>query len=218
MEENQGSPDEQGRSSRDPNAEGPELAPGLYRVAWIVYLVLATIALVWIGIREQGIGLDLLWSEGLAGQAIARSLATDCLLGLASAAVIVLGWELAERRSAAAAKVGSQLRSMLSGLTPSEAVGLALLSGVSEELFFRGAVQGSWQGVWGLLGATGLFAVLHGGPGKHFRWWTLFAAFAGALMGTWFLVRGNLTAPLVTHVLVNGFQLLRTARKSSNGA
>ena len=213
-----GPSDPEAPNSGDSNGPLFEPAAGLYRVAWIAYLVLAIIALVWIGIREHGIGTALLWSEGLVGPAIARSLAIDVGLGLASAAVLVLLWEVAERTAPGAAEVGQQLRSMLSALTPSEAVSLAVLSGVSEELFFRGAVQSSWGGVGGLIGATALFAVLHGGPGKQFRWWTLFAAVSGGLMGSWVLVRGTLTAALVTHVAVNGFQLLRAARRNARRA
>lgn len=184
----------------------------LYQTAWVFYLGLAAIALVWIGIRDQGISTALLWQQGLEGSEILRSLALDLTLGVLSAAAIVGAWETCERLSEAAAEVGVQLRAMLAGLTVSEALGLALFSGIGEELFFRGALQGSFPGWQGWLVATVLFALLHGGPGKHFRWWTLFAALAGGVMGAWLMLRGNLTAPLTTHVAVNGFQLLRAAR------
>jgi membrane protease YdiL (CAAX protease family) len=56
-----------------------------------------------------------------------------------------------------------------------------------------------------------LFALLHTGPGRHFRLWTVFAVLAGALFGGLMLWRGNLLAPVVGHVLVNGVNLRRLA-------
>ncbi len=96
---------------------------------------------------------------------------------------------------------------MLGPLTASEAFGLALLSGFAEELFFRGAVQGQW----GFVPATILFALLHSGPGRAFRFWTLFAALAGLLFGGLMVWRGNLLAPVLGHFLVNGVNLRRLA-------
>jgi membrane protease YdiL (CAAX protease family) len=57
-----------------------------------------------------------------------------------------------------------------------------------------------------------LFSLLHTGSGKHFRLWTVFAALAGALFGGLMLWRGNLLAPVLAHVLVNGVNLRRLAR------
>jgi membrane protease YdiL (CAAX protease family) len=91
----------------------------------------------------------------------------------------------------------------------SEVVALALLSGFAEELFFRGAVQGSW----GWLPATVLFALLHTGPGPAFRLWTLFAAVAGLVLGALMIWRGNLLAPVVAHGLLNGINLGRLVRR-----
>ena len=82
-----------------------------------------------------------------------------------------------------------------------------MLSGFAEELFFRGAVQGSWGFVW----ATLLFALMHTGPDPAFRLWTLFALLAGALFGGLMLWRGNLLAPVTAHFVVNAVNLRRIA-------
>lgn len=82
-----------------------------------------------------------------------------------------------------------------------------MLSGFAEELFFRGAVQGSWGFVW----ATLLFALMHTGPDRAFRLWTLFALLAGALFGGLMLWRGNLLAPVTAHFVVNAVNLRRIA-------
>ena len=212
-------PKKQSPREQQPREDDPTLGlpPGsdLYRMAWSFYLILAVVAVIWIGVREHGISTALLWEPGISISEAIRSLCVDLGIGLLSAVAIVGVWEVCERQFSAAAEVGAQLRTMLSGLTPGEAIGLALLSGTGEELFFRGALQGSFPGWGGWVGATALFAALHGGPGKHFRWWTLFAGVAGGIMGFWFLARGNLVAPLTTHIGVNGFQLLRAARAGS---
>ena len=87
-------------------------------------------------------------------------------------------------------------------------IALVLLTPVAEELFFRGAVQTAW----GWIPATLLFTLLHAGPGSAYRIWTVFAAIAGLVLAGLMLWRGNLLAPVVTHVVVNGVNLDRLSR------
>lgn len=181
-----------------------EPEPGrLYRLGWILYLAMAVVGVLWIGVRERGpipLGLfvdpDEWW--------------IDALLGLGAGALLLGLWWGAEGISPLARKLQEQLSAILGPLSASEAFSLALLSGFAEELFFRGAVQGQW----GWLPATILFALLHTGPGRHFRLWTVFAALAGALFGGLMAWRGNLLAPVLGHILVNGVNLRRLARDS----
>lgn len=176
------------------------LPPGqLYRLAWVFYLVLAVGGAVWIGWREGRIRLELFVDP--AGWWI------DAGLGLASAGLLLGLWELARRALPPARALERRLASLVAGATASELAALALLSGFAEELVFRGAVQGQW----GWLVATLLFALLHTGPGPAFRTWTLFAAIAGALFGALAAWRGNLLAPALAHMLVNGVNLPRLA-------
>jgi len=100
---------------------------------------------------------------------------------------------------------------MLGPLAPGETLSLALISGFSEELFFRGAMQG----VFGFTLTLVVFTLLHTGPGRAFRLWTAFAAVAGALLGGLMSWRGSLLAPVVAHVLVNGVNLRRLARSAA---
>lgn len=86
---------------------------------------------------------------------------------------------------------------------------LALLSGFAEELFFRGAVQGS-LGLWA---GTAIFALVHTGPHRSFRLWTAFAAAAGLLFGVLFAWRGSLLAPIAAHVAVNAVNLRELSRR-----
>lgn len=187
-----------------PPSQNPKPEPGqLYRLGWVIYLIMAVAGVLWIGIRAHGpIPLSLFVDR--------REWWLDSLLGLGAGLLLLGLWWGTEGVSPMARKLQEQLSAILGSLTGSEAFALALLSGFAEELFFRGAVQGQW----GWLPATVLFSMLHTGPGKHFRLWTVFAALAGALFGGLMLWRGNLLAPVLAHVLVNGVNLRRLARDS----
>ena len=223
-------PSEHSTPGRGPAVPDPA---AIYRFGWSFYLWLAIAAVIWIGIREDGFRSDLFVtvssdSTGLSATSetppasavpwptdrVVSSLALDVGLGVGSGLIILLAWSLLERAVASAAELGRRLAEMLRGLTVPEALALAFLSSLAEELFFRGAVQGSWPGPMGFVFATFLFALVHGGPGREFRWWSLFALVAGGVMGMWVLLRGNLTAAIFTHWTVNSIQLVRIARST----
>jgi hypothetical protein len=187
-----------------PPPQYPNPEPGrLYRLGWVIYLLMSVAGILWIGIRAHGpIPLGLFVDL--------REWWLDVPLGLGAGLLLLGLWWGTERSSPLARKLQEQLSAILGSLTGSEALALALLSGFAEELFFRGAVQGQW----GWLPATVLFSVLHTGPGKHFRLWTVFAALAGALFGGLMLWRGNLLAPVLAHTLVNGVNLRRLASRA----
>jgi membrane protease YdiL (CAAX protease family) len=177
----------------------------VYALAWVFYLGLATVGAIWIGVRESGVTVALFLDP--AGWWL------DAGLGLALAAALGLVWWLADTFLPAARRVDRLLASVLGPLSASEVLALALLSGFAEELFFRGAVQGSWGPVW----ATVIFALLHGGPGRDYRVWTVFAALAGAGMAAMVVWRSNLLAAIVAHVAFNAAGLWRLARLARTG-
>jgi uncharacterized protein len=183
------------------------LAPGrLYRFAWGLYLFLALAGVVWIGIQRGRIPLSLFLDT--------RRWWLDLGLG-AGAGLLLLGlWSVAERIFPLARELEARLAQALGPLSGSEALALAVLSGFAEELFFRGAVQGSL----GWVAATLLFGLLHSGPGKAFRLWTLFAILAGAVLGLLMVWRGNLLGPVVGHFLVNAVNLRRLASRAGDSA
>jgi membrane protease YdiL (CAAX protease family) len=169
----------------------------IYRVAWIFYLVLALGGALWVGARQGRIALELFFDPA--------SWWLDLLIGLVAGGLLVVLWLGARRILPTARDLEGELAELLGPLSSGEIIGLALLSGFAEELFFRGAVQGAW----GWIPATILFALLHAGPGPSYRVWTAFAAVAGLALAGLMLWRGNLLAPVVTHVLVNGVNLQR---------
>jgi len=179
-----------------------ERASWIYRTAWIFYLALALGGILWVGLREGSIRIDLFINL--------ESWWIDLGVGLAAGSSLILVWIFTRRTLPAARRLEAELAELLGYLRTSEVVGLALLSGFAEELFFRGAVQGAW----GWLPATILFALLHAGPGATFRIWTIFAAIAGATLAALMIWRGNLLAPVVAHVVVNGINLDRLSRLS----
>lgn len=181
---------EQRNDEGRPGAERLERGQ-LYRLAWGIYLVLAVGGVVWIGLRLGTIPLALFLEPA--------SLAADVGLGLGAAALLVGIWALARRATPAARRLEEELHGLLGPLDTSEVVALALLSGFAEELFFRGAFQGALG--WPL--ATVAFALLHTGPGRAFRIWTLFALVAGLVFAGLVEWRHTLTPAIVAHVGVN---------------
>jgi membrane protease YdiL (CAAX protease family) len=161
---------------------------------------------VWIGFARGVIPLALFVDR--------RRFPLDLAAGGAAGLLLVGAWRLASRYLKTARDLESALSKVLGSITTAEAFGLALLSGFAEEVFFRGALQQSI----GLVPATLLFALLHSGPGRAFRLWTLFAALAGLLFGALMLWRGNLLAPVVGHFVVNAINLRSLSRRSGESA
>jgi uncharacterized protein len=172
-----------------------------YLVGWIFYLVLAIAAILWLGAQRGRIGLALFVEPG--------TFWIDIGLGLGAGAFLLGIWWLAERLSSSARELEAALAALVGPIPRAEALALALLSALAEELFFRGALQGAI----GLLPATVIFALLHSGPGRAFRLWGLFAFVAGLLLGYLVVGREALGGAIVAHALVNGVHLDRLARR-----
>jgi hypothetical protein len=179
-------------------AEAPDTgleSTQVVQAAWAFYLLLAVGGIVWIGIREETIPLSLFFDPSAWW--------VDVAAGALTAFVLIAVWRYGMRRLAVARRLESRLGDVLGPLTGEQAVSLAIFSGIAEEIFFRGAVQGSWGWAW----ATILFALLHTGRGASLGLWTLFAGVAGGLFGGLVVWRGNLLAPIVAHFLVNAVNL-----------
>lgn len=191
-----------------------------YRLAWGFYLALALAGVLWIGLREGQVPLALFvdlhgGAPGETGETGAGPFSwltgwpLDLAFGAAAGLLLVGLWRLGRRAFATARELEDQLAHLLGPVGAGDAAALAFLSSLAEELFFRGAVQGSL----GWLPAALLFALLHSGPGRALRLWTLFAAAAGLLFGALMLWRGNLLAPVAAHFLVNCINLRGLGRR-----
>jgi uncharacterized protein len=122
------------------------------------------------------------------------------LMGLAAAGLLLgLGW-LLERTSPSFRHASRRLEHLVRALRlgPGAAGGVALVTGVAEEVFFRGWLLH----VAGLWGQAALFMLLH--PAGRRGWaYTAFTGFAGLVFGLLTLTTGSLLSALVAHVGVN---------------
>lgn len=96
------------------------------------------------------------------------------------------------------------LRRMLGGIHPGDAVLLAALSGLAEELVFRGVLL-PYLGLWV---SSALFGLAHLVPRQGLWPWSVWAAVAGVAFGWGALATGGLLAPIAGHFTVNAVGLL----------
>ena len=102
---------------------------------------------------------------------------------------------------------------LLDGTRRRELVVLAVLSGVGEEVLFRGALQPEV----GIVAASLLFGMLHIGPDRRYLFWTAWAIGAGFLFGGLYAWTGGILAPVAAHALHNGATLLLWRRSRMLG-
>lgn len=126
--------------------------------------------------------------------------------GLAAALALLAGAALLERTVPSFARTSRRLERLVRDLrlSPGAALAAALLSGVSEELFFRGWLLPTIGVWWQAL----LFMALH--PAGRSGWaYTAYTGVAGVAFGALTLATGSLWPALIAHVAVNlhGFSL-----------
>ncbi len=167
------------------------------------YAALALGGLAWMHLRGDRLAERLLSPYAPAALAIAA--------GLACGGAFVVLAEMLLRRAAWAERLRAELLEMLDPLTTGVALGVALVSGVAEEILFRGALQPAI----GLIATALVFGFLHGGLGRAWRGWAAFACIAGFALGGLERWSGGLLAPMVAHVTINGVELLILARRQT---
>jgi hypothetical protein len=167
-------------------------------------------------------GLPSLFAAPIEGRA-AISLAAGALL----AAVVVLGGRLLEKK-AWYARMGDILREPVKALLgpkagAPEAAIVALSSAMGEEAGFRGLIQPGLVLLFvrhlameprpaillAILTTAFSFMLLHPPWKKELRPWTFFALLMGVLWGLIAAWSGSLAAPMLSHFLVNFFNLRR---------
>ena len=168
------------------------------RLALLFYGALFGVALLWSGLT----GSSLFFAsagDAAAGVAPLRDLMAGLLAGMVA---ILISQELS-RRTAWGEVLAQTLAAVLGRLSLLSCLGLALLSGVAEEAFFRGALQPRV----GLFWASLLFGAAHLVPSRALLPWTAFSVLAGFVFGILFDATGNLLAPIAAHVLINAVNL-----------
>lgn len=130
----------------------------------------------------------------LAGPAPGAELAGGVALGL-----VAVGGSWLARGLPVMAAMARELRRALGPLGMREVLGIAVASGVGEELLFRGALQ-PWIG---LVATSALFAAMHPPVAPGLRPWPWLALGAGVLLGLLARETGGLLAPIGFHAALN---------------
>jgi len=175
-------------------------APPVVRLALYCYGALFAVALAW----SIWSGRSVFYaSPAAAAEGIAPL--WDTAVGLAvAAATIGLSRQVTERTRWGDA-MGRALAELLGNRSMRDCIVLAVASGVAEEVFFRGVLQPAL----GWLLASLVFGCAHFAPRRELLPWTGFALAAGLVLGALFESTGNLVAPIVAHVGINGVNLRR---------
>ncbi len=167
----------------------------IMRIAWMLYLPMMASALF---MPAQG-GFRVP-SPALLGQGLGAALVLGAL---------VVGFSRwASRHTAWGRALRAEFQGFLAGLDTRQVVVLALLSGLGEEILFRGVLQ-PWLGwVWASL----LFGLLHA-PIRRTLWpWSLFALAMGFLLAGLTEWSGTLWPAIVLHFMINLLNLHDLAR------
>jgi len=167
--------------------------------ALFFYTALAALGLLW---RWGWVGASIFYrspSDAEAGVAWLR----DGLAGLATAALLILLSYAWTRWSRAGERLARVLASALGPLGVAHTTLLACMSGVAEEMLFRGALQPEV----GWIAASLVFGLAHCVPRRGLYGWSVFAILAGLMLGALYIVTGNLFASIVAHIVVNAVNL-----------
>ena len=168
----------------------------IIRLEGTLALGLTVVALGWSWIRGLGLLGHLLATGG------------DLLIGLLSACVLCLSLPFFTSAWASRVLLLREMKGVWDdlltpfgkSLTLAEISALAALSGISEEIFFRGAVQGEI----GLVGASVLFGLLHPLNVSYVIW----ASGVGGAFGVLYQLTGSLIPPILCHSVYNLCALL----------
>jgi membrane protease YdiL (CAAX protease family) len=169
-----------------------------------IYAVLLAIAFLWMLIQKR-----LSWQLFLGSQVDDYPRLALMTLG-ASGFLITLSL-YCSRNFQWAQQLEEQFCRVLVPLRLWEIAALGILSGVAEETFFRGAVQP----VFGLIPASLAFGLAHFIPRHPFWHWSLYAAFAGFVLGCLVELTHHLLPAITAHSMTNFVLILLLNRRHS---
>jgi hypothetical protein len=136
-------------------------------------------------------------------RALTYGLGIGCGMGVAAASWVMV------RLSRPAQLLEREFGMLLGSQSVWEIAALAVLSGLAEEIAFRGALQ-QMVGLWM---ASVIFAAAHPPLNSRLAAWPVFAFLVGLLMGFELEWTGSLWAPVLTHIVINFVNLLRISVK-----
>ena len=167
------------------------------RLEWSLSIVLLAISAAWAGAR------------GLPVAVLLTPRVRDVVAGVAVGALLWSSIPLLRRAPVMARLWDTVLAPFARTLSIGDAITVAALSGISEEILFRGVLLPET----GVLASSALFGVLHALNRVYASW----AAVIGALFAALALVTGSLIAPIVAHATYNlgALLILRRADPAS---
>jgi membrane protease YdiL (CAAX protease family) len=163
------------------------------------YLLLGGAGLGWVRLRTGS-----WWPESLPGEGWRDGL----LVGIPVAAAVVVATRVLMSLMPGLESLAREFRRLLGPIDARTALFLGLVSGVGEEIFFRGAMQPAL----GFIATSLLFGFIHVGPGRRYLVWTGFAVVMGFAFGGMLMATGSLLGPMVAHVGINSVNLWRIGR------
>lgn len=130
-------------------------------------------------------------------------------LGIGAGLAVALASQLGVKLFSFARSLEQEFGWLLGNQSYGEIFVLAVMSGVAEEILFRGAMQ-QW---FGPIFATFIFALAHPPFNPRLAMWPVFALLVGGVLALEFELTRNLIAPILTHAIVNLVNLLRISAK-----
>ena len=198
----------------DPRQDGPNAADlgesTFVRFGLLFYGAMMAAALVW---RVGLYGEPILYASAEAEAAGIRPI-RDVGLGVVVGLLVVGVSHVATVRTGWGERLARRLAESLGPVSTPNAILVAMASGLGEELFFRGALQPRV----GLVLASLLFGLVHFVPRREMLPWPGFAVVTGLVLGAMFEWTGNIVAPVVAHIVVNGVNLPYLVRRYGAGS
>ncbi len=159
--------------------------------------ILAVVAIVGIALSERGLATAF---------SPTSTMVASVGIGVATgAACLGIVWLL--RRTSPLRRLERWQSTLVAGWSETDAVMVALVSGLAEEALLRAFLQP----IIGLLPAAVLFAALHLVPDRRLWFWPAFALLTGVVLGGLFELYGYPSAA-AAHITINLLALLRLRR------
>lgn len=111
-------------------------------------------------------------------------------------------------------KIATDVLDGFRGLNASKLWALAVLSGLSEEVFFRGWLLNEVD----LVASSLIFGAVHIPPAKHWLIWPVFAVILGFALGGLCIASGTLVFAVLAHAGINGANLSLIANRRQRAA
>ena len=157
-----------------------------------LYSILLVIGLFWIYSQRR-------FTWNLFFQITEERFSSVFLMTLGTASLLILLSLFVSQNFSWAQHLENEFSKVLVPLQLWEIVAIAFLSGLVEEIFFRGAVQPAL----GLIPASLLFGLAHLIPRNNFWPWSVYAAFGGFLLGCLFELTRSLLPVIAAHSITN---------------